>query len=93
MGLHLAWRANDIVAFAAVVDAANSAVAAVLRLGDDGAILRLGDDGAMLHAYAAEAASAIRREVAKVDGFERATIDALLARLNRLIADYEGTVP
>ncbi|WP_127817853.1 hypothetical protein [Microbacterium sp. CPCC 204701] len=76
-----AWRANDIVTYDAVREAANAAIAAVLRLADDGAIL---------HENAIAEASAIRRELLEVDAYDRTALDALLVRFSSRAAEHSG---
>ena len=76
-----AWRANDIVTYDAVREAANSAIAAVLRLADDGAILP---------ERAIAEASAIRSELLEVDAYDRSALDVLLERFKSRAAEYSG---
>lgn len=76
-----AWRANDIVAYDAVREAANLAIAAVLRLADEGAIL---------HDRAVAEASVILRELLAVDAFDRPALDSLLERFRKRAAEYSG---
>ncbi|HWV36302.1 MAG TPA: hypothetical protein VNZ55_11765 [Thermomicrobiales bacterium] len=74
-----AWRANDIVTYDAVRDAANAAIAAVLRLADDGAIV---------HTKAVAEISTIRRDLLLVDAYDRCALDALLERFTNHTAEY-----
>lgn len=76
-----AWRANDIVTYDLFREAANTAIAAVLRRADDGAIL---------HERAIAEASAIRRELIQVDAYDRSALDALLERFQTRAADHSG---
>ena len=79
-----AWRASDAATFDIAREAANTAVAAVLRLADD---------GAMLHDYALAEASAIRSELVEIDPYNRREVDALLERLTNRIAELSGPLP
>jgi hypothetical protein len=79
-----AWRANDLAAYDAAREAANGAIAALLRHADD---------GAMLHEHALAEASAIRRELVEVDAFNRSALETLLARMTSRIAELSGPLP
>ncbi|MDY0907856.1 hypothetical protein [Microbacterium sp. CFBP9034] len=77
-----AWRANDIVTYDGVREAANAAIAAVLRLADDGAILP---------ERAIAEASAIRIALLEVNAYDRSALDALLERFKKSgAAEYSG---
>ncbi|NYE18046.1 hypothetical protein [Microbacterium immunditiarum] len=76
-----AWRANDVVAYDAMREAANSVVALVLRRAAEGAIEQ--------SAAGTEAAS-IRRDVFQVDGYDRAAVDALRDCLDARAAELSG---
>ncbi|MEL5990723.1 hypothetical protein ACOKGD_13840 [Microbacterium phosphatis] len=75
---------NDLVAYDAVCEAASTAIAAVLRLADD---------GAMLQEHAIAEASAIGRELVEVDAYDRSALDTLLERLTNRIAELSGPLP
>ena len=77
-----AWRANDIVTYDAVREAANSAIAAVLRLSDDGAILP---------ERAIAEVSAIRSQLLEVDAYDRSALDVTLERFRNQAAEYSGS--
>ncbi|WP_345752579.1 hypothetical protein [Microbacterium rhizophilus] len=79
-----AWRASDATTFDIAREAANTAIAAVLRLADD---------GGMLHEHAIAEASAIRRELVEVDAFNRSALETLLERLTSRIAELSGPLP
>ncbi|GAA1741250.1 hypothetical protein [Microbacterium paludicola] len=79
-----AWRASDAATFDIACEAANTAIAAVLRLADDGAIL---------HERAIAEASAIRRELVEVDAYDRKALEALIDRLTFRITELSGPLP
>ena len=76
-----AWRANDVVAYETMREAANTAIALLLRLSDEGAILP-----GRAHSEAAE----IRRELFQVDGYDRDAVNAARAALEERIAALSG---
>lgn len=61
-----AWRASDAVAYDEMREAANDAIASLLRLSNE---------GAMLPSTAVAQVAAIRRELFRIDGYERAAVD------------------
>lgn len=73
-----AWRANDVVAYEAMRDAANKAIALLLRARDDAGIRG---------ADTTEEAADIRREMLEVDGYDRAAVDVFRNRLDDRIAE------
>lgn len=77
-----AWRPNDVVAYDGMREAANTAIALWVRLADEGAILLR---------VANEEASAIRRELLLVDGYDRAAVDAARVRFDELVTKLAGT--
>lgn len=79
-----AWRANDSVAYDAARDAANTATAMLFDRVDVGTV-ELAD--------AVSEAAAIRREVLRIDGFDRAAVDDLARRLSDRIAELSELRP
>ena len=76
-----AWRANDVVAYEAMRDAANTAIALLLRLSAEGAILP---------SHAHSEAAAIRRELFQVDGYDRDAVNAARVAFEERIATLSG---
>jgi hypothetical protein len=72
-----AWRANDIVAYDRLRATANVAIASLFQLVDD---------GAMTEPTASARAAEIRNELLRLDGFNRAAIDAAQADLDTRIS-------
>ena len=67
-----AWRADDVVAYDAMREEANSAIALLLRLSDSRAIKA---DQAVSEAID------IREMMSDIDGYDRAAVDSARARL------------
>ncbi|MGC5224886.1 hypothetical protein ACPW96_20165 [Micromonospora sp. DT81.3] len=76
-----AWRPNDVVAYEAMRDAANTAIALLLRLSGDGAILP-----SQVHSEAAS----IRRQLFQVDGYDRDGVNAARVAFEERIATLSG---
>ncbi|MDL9978592.1 hypothetical protein [Microbacterium candidum] len=81
---HSAWRTNDVVAYDAMREAVNTAIALLMRLADE---------GAMLQRIANEEAAEIRREMLLVDGYDRTAIDAARATFDARVANLAGAAP
>ena len=76
-----AWRANDVVAYDAMREAANTVIALLLRVADSAAI---DDTGAVVEA------AAIRQQTFHVDGYDRAAVDAFRERLEDRIVELSA---
>lgn len=79
-----AWRANDVVAYEAMRDDADTAIALLLRLSREGAF-----PASRAHSEAA----AIRRQVFEVDGFDRDAVNATRLALEQRISTLSGSLP
>ncbi|MGU3643855.1 hypothetical protein ACLBXX_02735 [Microbacterium sp. C23T] len=73
-----AWRANDVVAYDALRETANAAIALLLRLSAT---------GAMSEKESLSAAREIRQGVLGVDGFDRAGVDLHRALLDERLSE------
>ncbi|GAA1961871.1 hypothetical protein GCM10009776_25710 [Microbacterium deminutum] len=82
MAVRSAWRANDIVAYDRLRATANVAIALLFQLVDD---------GAMTASAASAQAAEVRNEVLRVDGFNRAAVDAAQTGLDTRIGALGGT--
>lgn len=79
-----AWRANDVVAYDGLREAANAAIALLLRLSTTGTI----DES-----EAIAASAEIRQSVLGIDGFDRAEVDSHRTLLDERIADLISRLP
>ncbi|MDQ7876579.1 hypothetical protein Q9R08_01175 [Microbacterium sp. QXD-8] len=76
------WRVNDVVTYDRVRDAATTLSALLLTIANDG--------GAVVEPARVELAD-WRREVAAVDGYDRAAVTDLAERIDRRIRELEGS--
>lgn len=79
-----AWRANDVVAYDALREAANAAIALLLRLSTTGTISE---------SEAVADSAQIRQGVLGIDGFDRAKVDSHRALLDERIAELSSRLP
>lgn len=79
-----AWRANDVVAYDALREAANAAIALLLRLSTTGTISE---------SEAVADSAQIRQGVLGIDGFDRPKVDSHRALLDERIAELSSRLP